>query len=83
MKKLIFVLLAVAGAAFAKKKMDEGKTEQALKAECAQQVEAAVQEFLAMPKQTSDSMFDFVFANQPVRLTVQKALARRYSGQGH
>lgn len=56
--------------------------EQALKAECAQQVEAAVQEFLAMPRQTSDSMFDYVFANQPVRLTVQKALARRYSGQG-
>jgi len=33
MKKLIFVLLAVAGAAFAKKKMDDGKTEQALWAE--------------------------------------------------
>ena len=33
MKKLIFVLLAAAGAVFAKKKIDEGKTEQALWAE--------------------------------------------------
>ena len=33
MKKLIVVLLAAAGAVFAKKKIDEGKTEQALWAE--------------------------------------------------
>ncbi|WP_215727636.1 DLW-39 family protein [Nocardioides piscis] len=33
MKKLVMILLAAAGAAFAKKKMDEGKTEQALWAE--------------------------------------------------
>jgi hypothetical protein len=33
MKKLIVMLLAVAGAVFAKKKIDEGKTEQALWAE--------------------------------------------------
>ena len=33
MKKLLLVLLAAAGAAFAKKKMDEGKSEQALWAE--------------------------------------------------
>ncbi|MCW2738293.1 DLW-39 family protein [Nocardioides sp.] len=33
MKKLLLVLLAAAGAAFAKKKMDEGKNEQALWAE--------------------------------------------------
>jgi len=32
-KKLLLVLLAAAGAAFAKKKMDEGKNEQALWAE--------------------------------------------------
>ena len=30
MKKIIVVLLAVAGAAFAKKKIDQGKQEQAL-----------------------------------------------------
>jgi hypothetical protein len=33
MKKVLLVLLAAAGAAFAKKKMDEGKHEQALWAE--------------------------------------------------
>ena len=33
MKKLILVLLAATGAAFAKKKIDQGKTEQALWAE--------------------------------------------------
>ena len=38
MKKLLFVLLAAAGAAFAKKKMDEGKAEQALWAEATDDV---------------------------------------------
>ena len=33
MKKLLLVLLAATGSAFAKKKMDEGKNEQALWAE--------------------------------------------------
>lgn len=56
--------------------------EQALKDECTREVEAAVQEFLAIPKQNSDAMFDHVYARQPVRLTVQKALARRYSSRG-
>jgi pyruvate dehydrogenase E1 component alpha subunit len=56
--------------------------EEALKQECSQQVEAAVQEFLSLQRQPSDAMFDHVFAHQPVRLTVQKALARRYSGAG-
>jgi 2-oxoisovalerate dehydrogenase E1 component alpha subunit len=55
--------------------------EKSLKEECSQQVEAAVQEFFGLQRQGSDAMFDYVFANQPVRLTVQKALARRYSGQ--
>jgi len=39
MKKLLLVLLAAAGAAFAKKKMDEGKHEQALWAEATDHVE--------------------------------------------
>ena len=33
MKKILLIVLAAAGAAFAKKKMDEGKHEQALWAE--------------------------------------------------
>ena len=39
MKKLLLVLLAAAGVAFAKKKMDEGKAEQALWAEATDSVE--------------------------------------------
>ncbi|CUR62322.1 conserved exported hypothetical protein [metagenome] len=41
MKKLLLVLLAAAGAAFAKKKMDEGKNEQALWAEATDNVDKA------------------------------------------
>jgi len=61
---------------------DESK-ETALKAECAQQVEAAVQEFLATPKQSTDTMFDYLFANLPENLKAQKEQARRYRGSGH
>jgi len=41
MKKILLVLLAVAGAAVAKKKMDEGRSEQALWAEATDPVERA------------------------------------------
>jgi hypothetical protein len=41
MKKLLLVLLAATGAAFAKKKMDEGKNEQALWAEATDTVDKA------------------------------------------
>ena len=38
MKKILFILLAAAGVAYAKKKMDEGKHEQALWAEATDSV---------------------------------------------
>jgi hypothetical protein len=41
MKKLLLVILAAAGAAFAKRKMDEGKNEQALWAEATDNVHKA------------------------------------------
>ena len=41
MKKILLVVLAAAGAAFAKKKMDEGKNEQALWAEATDSVDKA------------------------------------------
>ena len=41
MKKLLLVLLAAAGAAFAKKKMDQGKQEQALWQQATDNVEKA------------------------------------------
>jgi hypothetical protein len=40
-KKILLVVLAAAGAVFAKKKMDEGKHEQALWAEATDSVEKA------------------------------------------
>ncbi len=40
MKKIVLVLLAAVGAAFAKKKIDEGKQEQALWAEATDNVDA-------------------------------------------
>ena len=42
MKKIVLVLLAAAGAAFAKKKLDDGRTEQALWAEATDHVEPTV-----------------------------------------
>ena len=41
MKKLLLVALAAAGAVFAKRKMDEGKNEQALWAEATDTVDKA------------------------------------------
>ena len=58
---------------------DEEK-EKALREECAQQVEAAVQTFLSTPKQSVDAMFDYLYANMPPGLSQQKEMARRYSG---
>jgi len=59
---------------------DEQK-EATLKTHCAQQVEAAVQEFFNLPKQNTDSMFDHLFAAVPKHLQAQKTMARRYSGK--
>ncbi|MCW2774549.1 MAG: hypothetical protein JWN91_2875 [Nocardioides sp.] len=41
MKKILLVLIAVAGAVFAKKKIDEGKKDQALWAEATDTVDRA------------------------------------------
>lgn len=56
--------------------------EQAMKAEFGREVEAAVQEYLATPKQSIDSMFDYLYANPPRYIEKQKATARRYAGTG-
>ena len=61
---------------------DEAK-EVALKAECAAQVEAAVQEFFNSPKPSVDAMFDHLYANMPRNLREQKEMARKFSGQSH
>ena len=61
---------------------DEAR-EVALKAECAREVEAAVDEYLSAPKPTTDEMFDHLFANPPKGLAEQREIARRYAGGGH
>ncbi|QZY29167.1 DLW-39 family protein [Nocardioides coralli] len=43
MRKILFVLIAAAGAAFAKKKLEEGRTEQALWAEATDSVSGSQQ----------------------------------------
>lgn len=61
--------------------LDEAR-EQAMKAEFAQEVDKAVQEYLGTSKQSTDAMFDFLYANPPPYVETQKALARRYAGTG-
>ena len=56
--------------------------EEALKVECAREVEAAVDQYLSAPKPTTDAMFDHLFANPPKGLLEQREIARRYAG-GH
>lgn len=60
---------------------DEAR-EEALKAECAREVEAAVDEYLSGPKPSTDQMFDHLFANPPKGLAEQREIARRYAGGG-
>jgi 2-oxoisovalerate dehydrogenase E1 component alpha subunit len=58
--------------------------EEALKAECASRVEAAVEEYLHTPKQSTDAMFDYVFARLPKSTREQRDFARRYAASsGH
>lgn len=58
--------------------------EEALKTECARQVDAAVQEYLNIPKQSTDAMFDYLYARLPKNVQEQRELARRYAdSSGH
>jgi pyruvate dehydrogenase E1 component alpha subunit len=65
-------------ALLARLKLWDEQQEAALKVECAHQIEAAVQDFFNAPKQTTDAMFDYLFANMPRNLQAQKELAHRY-----
>ena len=61
--------------------LDEAR-EQAMKAEFSREAEAAAQQYMATPKQSTDSMFDYLYANPPRYIEKQKATARRYAGTG-
>jgi 2-oxoisovalerate dehydrogenase E1 component subunit alpha len=53
--------------------------ETALKTECSKRVEAAVEEYAHTGKQSTDAMFDFLFAKPPRQLQEQREQARKYS----
>jgi len=53
--------------------------EGALKRELGEQVDAAVHRYLATPKQSTDTMFDFLYAELPQHLQAQRDEARRYA----
>jgi pyruvate dehydrogenase E1 component alpha subunit len=59
--------------------------EQALLQDCARQVDAAVGEYLGTAKQSTDSMFDHLFARLPRHLHEQRMTARKYAAKpgGH
>jgi 2-oxoisovalerate dehydrogenase E1 component alpha subunit len=58
--------------------------EEALKTQCAADVDAAVEEYLQTPKQSTDAMFDFLFARLPQTTIAQREQARHYAASsGH
>jgi pyruvate dehydrogenase E1 component alpha subunit len=67
-----------------KLKVWDDSREEALKAECTREIEAAVDEYLSAPKPSTDAMFDHLFARPPKSLLEQRETARRYAGSsGH
>jgi len=58
---------------------DEAR-EETLKAECAREIEAAIDEYVSSPKPSTDAMFDYLFARPPKALLEQRDIARRYAG---
>jgi 2-oxoisovalerate dehydrogenase E1 component alpha subunit len=56
--------------------------EEALKAECAREVEAAVDQYLSAPRPQTDAMFDHLFEKLPKNLREQREHARRYQHHG-
>jgi 2-oxoisovalerate dehydrogenase E1 component alpha subunit len=53
--------------------------EQQLRAACTAEIEAAVQAYLATPRQASDAMFDYLYAEVPATLRAQVEEARRHA----
>jgi 2-oxoisovalerate dehydrogenase E1 component alpha subunit len=55
--------------------------EQALLEECTRKVDAAVTDYLAKPKPSTDAMFEHLFAALPAHLHEQRLIARHYSSK--
>lgn len=56
--------------------------EEKLLAECSAEVEKAVEEYLAVPYPTTESMFDYHYAHLPHDLAEQRAIAVTYKSEG-
>jgi pyruvate dehydrogenase E1 component alpha subunit len=62
---------------------DDGQ-EKELQADCVQQIEAAVDQYLSGSRPTTDAMFNSLFAEPTPALIEQRAMARRYANKhGH
>jgi 2-oxoisovalerate dehydrogenase E1 component alpha subunit len=59
--------------------------ESALQLECAEQVDAAVNAYFAKSRQSTDAMFEHLFAAMPAHLQEQRTTARKYGSKssGH
>jgi 2-oxoisovalerate dehydrogenase E1 component alpha subunit len=57
--------------------------EEAHKHRCSEEIESAVRQYLSTPKQSTDSMFDHLYAQLPPILRAQREEARRYATPGH
>ena len=55
--------------------------EAALAASCAEEIEAAVAAYLAVPPPSTDAMFEHLFAHPPRQLEAQRATARAYASK--
>ena len=56
--------------------------EQQLLADCAAQVDEAVEEYLNTPRMPVSAMFDHMYEELPESLLEQREYARRYEGSG-
>ncbi len=61
--------------------LDE-KLEATMRAECKAEVDRAAEEYLNTPAQSTETMFEYLFANPPLRLRQQQEQARRYVHAG-
>jgi pyruvate dehydrogenase E1 component alpha subunit len=59
------------------------RREAEMKAEYSREVEAAVEEYRSVSKQSTDAMFEHLYANPPPYIDEQKAEARRLAGESH
>jgi pyruvate dehydrogenase E1 component alpha subunit len=61
----------------------DAAAEDALKAQCVEEIDAAVAKYMATPRAGTDAMFDYLYARMPQSLAAQRDEARRWPAHGH